>query len=646
MRTLLFGLLAAAAVLGADAHKHHGKKHDKHGKKHDSFRVGGFKGHKDHHHGHHDHHDSKKAFDLADYPCTDLASCLHSWHKLEHRMPALKSLRKTLLGEDSEGEHRHVWDLVPGAKEAWKAVKHGETPGQMASLLASAPVLTGTEYCKNNSYFELFPQPVGVIPADGNSAPTATWSQTAGFCFSSVTATADVSTGNAKVTLTGTGASGLLCSDTYLVTSSMSIQLVSISALGPSASVTLNFTGADEAFDVKMNGVQVMVLPCGLLGTISSAIKTVSLFNGANIAQNNIAFLAERGTWPQNPPQPFNKTTAVDKTAIRSGDYLAIIRFDGLDPMIAFGTGGTTGHSALAVWRTDSSGNRDLYVVESTDKNPLGPVYFPPPYGITIHQFDQWIGYAQNAQYNVALLPLAADIAAAFDETAFWTFFDGVFGMPYGYHTMLLSFLDTWNPFANLPMPINTGRELAVIMNVLDPILGNSTSGVTVSSMFTWPLNKRLNTTCANLRCIINTLNQNKAAGKSPASFGEAVAIPEQDGVKYGGNYSMVCSEFAAMGLKVGLQKTFPIWSSIQAAEQTPKDNYQMAIYDTTGSRFNQQTCPGGVTTVAGGNGSYCQLMGPYQQILNGYNTVSLYANMNNQCACQWPAYVRGPAGC
>lgn len=48
--------------------------------------------------------------------------------------------------------------------------------------------------------------------------------------------------------------------------------------------------------------------------------------------------------------------------------------------MIAFGTGGLTGHSAIAVWETDpATGIRTLYVCESTDKNPLGPVYFPPP---------------------------------------------------------------------------------------------------------------------------------------------------------------------------------------------------------------------------------------------------------------------------
>jgi len=44
---------------------------------------------------------------------------------------------------------------------------------------------------------------------------------------------------------------------------------------------------------------------------------------------------------------------------------------------------------------------------------------------------------------------------------------------------------------------------------------------------------------------------------------------------------SMVCSEFAAHGWKTGFAQAFPVWNEIQAGEQTPKDNYQMALYDS-----------------------------------------------------------------
>jgi hypothetical protein len=238
-------------------------------------------------------------------------------------------------------------------------------------------------------------------------------------------ATATFEPSGASVTLTGTSASSFLCSDSYLVTSSFSIQLVTVGGLAPSASANFSWSGADEIADVNVNGLQIMVLPCGLLGTVSSVLKTVGLFSGnaSQLATSNIDFLVERNVWP-SPPELFNATIDVDTSAIRSGDYLAITRFDGLDPMIAFGTGGITGHSALAVWETDpATGERTLYVCESTDKNPLGPVYFPPPYGIIRHPFSQWVGYAQQAAFHVSLLPLAEAYSSAFNETTYWNWF-------------------------------------------------------------------------------------------------------------------------------------------------------------------------------------------------------------------------------
>ncbi len=38
----------------------------------------------------------------------------------------------------------------------------------------------------------------------------------------------------------------------------------------------------------------------------------------------------------------------LDASLIKSGDYLAIARLDGLDPLIMWGIGSATGHSAIA----------------------------------------------------------------------------------------------------------------------------------------------------------------------------------------------------------------------------------------------------------------------------------------------------------
>ena len=52
----------------------------------------------------------------------------------------------------------------------------------------------------------------------------------------------------------------------------------------------------------------------------------------------------------------------IDPDLIQSGDFLAIFRLDGLDPIIMYGTGSHIGHSTMAL-RFDG----ELYIVESQD---------------------------------------------------------------------------------------------------------------------------------------------------------------------------------------------------------------------------------------------------------------------------------------
>jgi len=66
-------------------------------------------------------------------------------------------------------------------------------------------------------------------------------------------------------------------------------------------------------------------------------LKTVNIFVSNDSATANADFLVDRGVWPS--ATPFGKQVPLDKTNLRTGDYLAIARLDGLDPMIAFGTG-------------------------------------------------------------------------------------------------------------------------------------------------------------------------------------------------------------------------------------------------------------------------------------------------------------------
>lgn len=535
-----------------------------------------------------------------------------------------------------------IWEKIEAHTSPLLKDKHDvETKANILKTKTGLYSSTDSTYCPHQSYFEVLPARVSQV---STSAPTSTWQGDG--CFTSMSATATFSSSGASVTLTGSNPTTLLCSDVYVVTTAYSFAVADVSSLSGSAVATFKSwdTTTQEATDVSLNGLRIYVLPCGLLGSITSILKTASLFTNTNttsLEESNIDFLTSRGVWPA-VTQVYNKTvpfTAL-KNAVRSGDYISVARFDGLDPVIAFGIGGRTGHSAVAVWEGD-----ELYILESTDVNPFGKVYWPPPYGIIKHEFTAWMTLASSATYHVAVLPLAKQYADAFNETAFWNWYNTVQGMPYGYHTFLYSFLDTFGPQGNLPMPVDDNIP-SVIFHQLEQFMKNSTYGTSIFSILTWGMNHRLNTNCATLACNIDVLVNNQLNNRPVKTFMQAAAIPDNDAWKFGANYSMVCSEFAHHAWKAGLSGAFPVFSQIMANEQTPKDNYQMGIYDTVG-RFDETSCPGGLTQGdENGVGTYCQVMGTYQLLLNGYNNYGPYANQNNNCNCQWPSYSRSPSNC
>ena len=394
-----------------------------------------------------------------------------------------------------------------------------------------------------------------------------------------------------------------------------------------------------EYEDILQNGITIMVAPCGSLGTIKSVLNTISLFyskDPSKIREANKQFLLYRKIFDRLPPRTNATVTAIDKHSIRSGDTLQVVKLDGLDQLISWGTGGRTGHVTVAVWGEDG----ELYVCESTDASPFGS-YWPPPYGIIRTPWDQWVQLALKAEFVVDILPLSKGAAEAFSEKAFWAWFHIVQGMPYGYHVMLYSFLDTYAPAQNLPLPFDA-QSIDYMLPHLDKLVGhdNVTTGSNMYALLGEGLNHRLNVTCTGtgmMACLSTVLVQRNM------TYAEATAIPENDSWRYDanastgfrGNYSMMCSAFVANAYKAAMGSFLP---PFQSHEFTPKDVYQMQIFDDSPSgHFNSDNCPGGL--IQSPTGSYCQLLGDFELRLNGYNSVRPYQGMNNHCASQWPNY-------
>lgn len=56
-----------------------------------------------------------------------------------------------------------------------------------------------------------------------------------------------------------------------------------------------------------------------------------------------------------------NQFVDIDPSLIQSGDFIGIMRLDGLDQIIMYGTGARVGHNVMALRMEDD----ELYIVES-----------------------------------------------------------------------------------------------------------------------------------------------------------------------------------------------------------------------------------------------------------------------------------------
>jgi hypothetical protein len=101
------------------------------------------------------------------------------------------------------------------------------------------------------------------------------------------------------------------------------------------------------------------------------------------------------------------KKVTIDESLIQSGDYFAVMRMDGLDPMIMYGTGSHSGHSVMAL-RMDG----ELYMIESQD------AWYWPVHRIQRNRFSEWIKYAENCDFHVVHMPLSSEARKNFNETA------------------------------------------------------------------------------------------------------------------------------------------------------------------------------------------------------------------------------------
>ena len=298
----------------------------------------------------------------------------------------------------------------------------------------------------------------------------------------------------------------------------------------------------------------------------------------------------------------------IKKEDVSSGDFFAISRFDGLDNMIHLGTGSRVGHSTMALWRGDK-----LFICESQDAE-----YFPTK-GIQCNEFDQWIIWAENADFNISILPLKEEKKKIFNEDKTWEFIDKLIENKanYGFHNFIYGWIDT--PDKNLPSFLDF-EFLSILLKLLDNVIPDI-----VKRMFTDGMNKRLETDNLSLTEIWEEIY------KKDITFGELLSMVEKDEWNYNDGKNMVCSSFVvAMYKNAGLFGDL----KINATEFTPKDLYELDFFDITGKyvpEYCKDSAPRG----------YCQFSGRIDMDIGDIGTVTPYDHMNEKCPSMIPDFKR-----
>jgi hypothetical protein len=376
-----------------------------------------------------------------------------------------------------------------------------------------------------------------------------------------------------------------------------------------------------ETLQVKTKGFSVFLMPAGMLGTLVALWDALPIFSNSGWGESaNIAFLeSHMGANITKRPQPW--VTNISTADVHSGDFLALSkvrgRWGGFETLEKWVTGAYAGHTAVCLRDPDNN----LWVGESGHENEEGEEV------IVVIPWEEWweLQLKDVAAPHVALLPMHPDLRAIFNETAAWEYAQRMNGLPYGYHNMIFSWIDTRRD--NYPPPLDSNLVASVITmwTRLQPSYA--------SNMWNEALNKRLDTEGLDLPSII------VESEKRGISFAELLAIPEQDHWEYSDGFSTTCVAFILQIYKAaGLFG--PLSTSIQVTEFTIRDAYMLKLWEDDISRL-PAWCNGNSTSPQ----PYCQILGQYNMELPGYNTIIPYPHMNERCSSLPPVYKR-PSKC
>lgn len=453
-------------------------------------------------------------------------------------------------------------------------------------------------------------------------------------CFSNNRASADYNSDKTtlEVTITSYGpivAEGSeVCEESYMaIVNAAMVPGTSVRAFASkpitttSISIPLPSDLSDaEKWDIDNYGVRLLRYPKPRGESLSNLIKTIEGFIPEflpsvpkPIAELNRDFITKYTGFPISERDP-SLNRIPDESEVKSGDALYVMRLDGLNSMLAWAMGSTTGHVTTAMWI-----DGELYVCEST----VDGAYWPTDY-IQKTPYRTWVQQATDAGYQVVWAPLNDQARKSYNETAAVAFFKANEGFNYGFKTMIWPWLDTLS--GNFPCLPSDYESNCMTWDLLQPLIAFVDRVVPEIGDTMWNdgFAKRINVESTRTTALYQAAMQK---GMAP---NYVITIPEQDTWMYNTTRydepavgrAMVCCVFVCSTWKAA--GVFgEITDSVNCGEFTNWDDYSLTIHAE----------------------KYEQIIGTYSLDLNAYNSKDMFAHIAEKCPALPPGYVR-PEGC
>lgn len=390
-----------------------------------------------------------------------------------------------------------------------------------------------------------------------------------------------------------------------------------------------------EKWDLHERGPRVFLYRQGLNEALENLVSTLFLFEpciiegvGDSFAEANLDFLRDNVgiEMPKRDPET-PEIMPVDKSLIKNGDTFDIMRLDGLDPMIAWAMGASTGHTAIALWKQN-----ELYVCEANAKSPYWPVN-----GIQCNTYDDWMEYGRRNGYNVVWAPLDRNLE--FDIDSAWNFVNEHLDIDYGWEVVLTGVLDTLH---GNQICLDSAKTRCIVNEHFEFIFSVAEKySKDVARLFKPAIMQRsgIDFDQPMVEAYYNAyLNK----GIEPETLH---LLPELDGWKYpttrnGTEYMSdvsICHVFTCKVLRAA--GIFDANIDFNCAELNVNDNYRLKIYEKNFTRPE-------ICIQWDPENPLCQMLGKYQLRLDTqpgqlprFNYVELYSGFANECPSVAPDY-------